>query len=320
MYDNCKIKAHNASFFFRVSFYFMYYLLPFLTVAIWAGNAIVNKMSIGVIAPGAIAFYRWLFAVLLMTPFLLPSIIKQWRTIKPHCWKLAFLSLLGMVINQSLGYYAAETTSANHIALLMSLVPLISMFLSVPLLGQKLSILAVLGAMISFAGLIYMLSFGHPTHLFDQGIRMGDKLLLIAAAVYALYCVLLKRWQMPLTNWQSVYVQSIFAVIILFPMLVSSPSMAISSKAWPLVLYAAIGSSVLALWMWLISIQRLGADRTAMFMNLMPVIAAFIAWWLLGETLHRYYYLGGGAVLFGVFIAQLKVKIKFSRDLMVEAP
>lgn len=298
----------------------MYYLLPFLTVAIWAGNAIVNKMSIGVIAPGAIAFYRWFFAVLLLTPFLLPSVIKQWKTIKPYWWKLAFLSFLGMVVNQSLGYYAAETTSANHIALLMSLVPLMSMFLGVPLLGQKLSPLAIIGALLSLCGLVYMLSFGHPTQLFSQGIRLGDKLLLIAAAVYALYCVLLKRWQMPLTNWQSVYVQSIFAVIILFPLLVMSPSMAITSKALPLVLYAAIGSSVLALWMWLIAIQRLGPDKTAMFMNLMPVIAAFIAWWLLGEELHTYYYLGGGAVLLGVFIAQLKVKIRFSRDLMVEAP
>ena len=133
-------------------------------------------------------------------------------------------------------------------------------------------------------------------------------MMLVAAAVYALYCVLLKRWKMPLSHWVSVYIQGVFATIILLPMLLMSPTYTISAQAWPLVLYAALGSSLLALWLWLVSIHRLGADKTAMFMNLMPVVAAVIAWWILGEKLEMSYYLGGSAVLFGVFIAQLKIK------------
>ena len=140
----------------------IYYLLPFISIVIWAGNAIVNKLAAGVIAPGEIAFYRWLIAVALLTPFLIRSVYRHWSEIKPYLLKLAFLSLLGMVLNQSLGYYAAETTSANNIALLMSLVPLLSMFLSVPLLKQRLSGLAIFGAIISLIGLVYMLSHGHP--------------------------------------------------------------------------------------------------------------------------------------------------------------
>ncbi|GAL04094.1 metabolite transporter (DMT) superfamily [Photobacterium aphoticum] len=40
----------------------MFYLFPLLTVIIWSGNAIVNKLSVSVIDPGAISFYRWFFA------------------------------------------------------------------------------------------------------------------------------------------------------------------------------------------------------------------------------------------------------------------
>lgn len=69
-----------------------------------------------------------------------------------------FLALLGMVLNQSLGYFAAETTTATNMALIISLVPLISMFLSVPLLGQRLLPLAIVGAVLSLAGLVLMLS------------------------------------------------------------------------------------------------------------------------------------------------------------------
>ncbi|MGF1757601.1 DMT family transporter [Photobacterium sagamiensis] len=288
----------------------MFYLFPLLTVSIWAGNAIVNKLSYSVIDPGAISFYRWLFAMLVLTPFVAKSVWRHRKTIQPHLSKLAFLALLGMVLNQSLGYFAAVTTTATNMALIISLVPLISMFMSVPLLGQRLSPLAIVGAVLSLGGLVLMLSHGDVHMLAAQGITQGDGLLLIAAFVYALYCVLLKRWQMPLTNWQSVYVQGVFAVMMLTPLLLSSERIAITSEVLPLIMYAAIPASVIAPWCWLQGIQRLGADRTAMFMNLMPVMTAAIASVILNEQLASYHYIGGLMVLSGVVLAQMKIKAR----------
>lgn len=286
----------------------MFYLLPLLTVSIWAGNAIVNKLSFSVIDPGAISFYRWFFAMALLTPFMLRSVWRSRAVIRPYVPKLAFLALLGMVLNQSLGYFAAATTTATNMALIVSLVPLISMFLSVPLLGQRLLPLAIVGAVLSLSGLVLMLSHGDISNLLAQGITIGDGLVLLAALVYALYCVLLKRWQMPLTNWQSVYMQGILAIVMLIPLLLSSERVAITSESLPLIMYAAIPASVIAPWCWLIGIQRLGADSTAMFMNLMPVITAGIASVMLNEQLEAYHYIGGGMVLAGVILAQRKPK------------
>lgn len=123
----------------------MFYLFPLLTVTIWAINAIVNKLSFSVIDPGAISFYRWFFAMVTLTPFVAIGAWRKRHIIKPYLSKLAFLALLGMVLNQSLGYFAAATTSATNMALIISLVPLISMFLSVPLLGQRLAPMALVG-------------------------------------------------------------------------------------------------------------------------------------------------------------------------------
>ncbi|MCV5648874.1 EamA family transporter, partial [Escherichia coli] len=81
--------------------------------------------------------------MVLLTPFCLPAIIKQRNIIRTHLAKLAFLALLGMVLNQSLGYYAGLTTTASNMALITSLVPLISVFLSVPLLGKSISMLSI---------------------------------------------------------------------------------------------------------------------------------------------------------------------------------
>lgn len=287
----------------------MLYLFPLLAVFIWAGNSIVNKLSFGTIDPEAIAFYRWFFAMLLLTPFMATSVWQKRQRITPLLPKLAALALLGMVLNQSLAYFAAATTTATNMALITSLVPMISLFLAVPLLKQKLSPMAFSGMLVSLFGLIFMLSHGNIVEI-AIGITEGDLLLLFSAFVYALYGVLLKRWQLPLSTWESVYIQGIIAVIMLTPLLFFSPSMAITSQSAPLILYAAVAASLLAPWAWINGISKLGADRTSVFFNLMPILAAILAAIILNETLAVYHYIGGSMVIFGVMLVQIKPKTK----------
>ncbi len=286
----------------------MYFLIPLITVAIWAGNAVVSIMSAGLIAPESISFYRWFIALLTLTPFLAKPVWTKRRIIRPFLTKLALLSLLGMVLNQSLTYYAAATTSATHMTLIIALVPLLSMFFSVPLLGIRLSGKSLFGAVISLTGLVYMLSQGQVMNLIQQGISQGDKYILIAACSYSLYGVLLKRWQLPFNNWVALYVQMLFAVIILLPVLMYGglDNISLNTEALPLVLFAAIPTSILATWLWMQSIQFIGADKSAMFMNLLPVFTAIMAAFMLNETLDKYQLIGGTFVLMGVTITQVK--------------
>lgn len=151
----------------------MLYLFPIITVFIWAGNSIINKMASTVIDPGAISFYRWLVAFIVLTPFLISPAWKNRKIIAVYLPKLAFLALLGMVLNQSLGYYAGLSTTALNLSLITSLVPLMGLFLSIPLLNQKLTWYAALGAAISFGGLVIMLSHGDVVGLFSQGMNRG---------------------------------------------------------------------------------------------------------------------------------------------------
>ncbi len=200
--------------------------------SIWAGNSLVNKLSAGVIAPEAISFYRWAFALLLLTPVLLPGVWRRRAMIRPHLGKLAVLASLGMVLNQSLAYFAAATTSATNMALITSLVPVLSLLLAVPLLGVRLSKLALLGAFISFSGLLFMLSQGDLARL-STSVVPGDLLLLLAAVVYALYGVLLKRWSLQLPTWDLLYMQILFAVFMLSPLLLFASSISITQLHCP---------------------------------------------------------------------------------------
>ncbi|MDX2322212.1 MAG: DMT family transporter [Moritella sp.] len=284
----------------------MYFLLPLFTVIIWSGNAIVNILSTNVIAPETISFYRWFIALTTLTPFLIKPVWKKRQAIKPYLPKLAFLALLGMAINQSLAYFAAATTTATHMTLIFALVPLLSLMFSVPLLGLSLTKRAVCGVSISLTGLMYMLSHGQIGSLFSEGINIGDSYMLIAACSYSLYGVLLKRWRLPFNNWIALYMQMVFAVIILLPVLTFSNQVTLTTESLPLVLYAAIPTSILATWLWMQSIQHLGADKSAMFMNLLPVFTAIMATVILDEQLSSYQFIGGALVLAGVAMTQLK--------------
>lgn len=284
----------------------MFFLIPLLAVMIWSGSAIVNVLSADFIAPQAIAFYRWFIALLILTPFLIRPVWQQRELIKPYLGKLGVLSLLSMVLNQSLGYFAAASTTATNMTLIIALIPLLSLILSVPLLGIKLTTRALLGVVISFSGLLYMLSQGQIASLFQQNIAAGDKYIFLASVCYALYSVLLKRWQLPFNNWVSLYVQIAFAVMLLLPIMLFSGNVQLSIEALPLVLYAAVPTSILATWLWMQSIQNIGTDKTAMFMNVMPVFTAIMAAVILEELISHHQVAGGVMVLTGVILTQIK--------------
>ncbi|MCG6213697.1 MULTISPECIES: DMT family transporter [Vibrio] len=286
----------------------MIYLLPLFTVLIWGGNSIVNKLAASTIEPSAMSFYRWFLAMLILTPFCLPAVIRQRHIIKPYLAKLAFLALLGMVLNQSLGYYAGLTTTASNMSLITSLVPLMSVFISVPLLNKRISGLSIVGGVISLSGLAFMLGQGDVLFFLNQDVTQGDGLMVLAALVYAIYCVLLKRWKMPLSNWTLIYLQGVCAVIMLVPLWLTSDHLLPTEGSLPLIAYAGVAASLLAPWMWIKAIDAIGADSTAMFMNLLPVVAVSLAATLLGEQIHVYHVLGGVMVVSGVILSQLKVR------------
>ncbi|MCW8996510.1 MAG: DMT family transporter [Psychromonas sp.] len=288
----------------------MHYLFPLFTVVIWGGNTIVNKISSSVIEPSAMSFFRWFFAMLVLTPFCLSSVIKARKTIKPYLSKLAFLALLGMVLTQSLGYYAGLTTSAANMSLISSLIPLFCIFISQPLLGKKLSAINIMGAAISFSGLAFMLGKGDIFFMLQQPLSIGDSLMIIASVAYAAYCVLLKRWQMPLSNWQLIYIQGLFSVLMLCPLWLTSKTLTPTTSALPLIAYAALATSVIAPWLWVKAIALIGADTSAVFMNLMPLVVLLLANRFLGEQIGAYHIQGGILVISGVMLAQVKLRRK----------
>ncbi|MBD1567204.1 DMT family transporter [Vibrio sp. S12_S33] len=282
-------------------------IFPIAAVFIWAANAVVSKLATVAIEPGAIAFYRWFFALIVLLPFCLKPLLQQRTAVLKNLGKLTVLASLGMVLNQCLAYYAAHTTSATNIAVFLSLMPLFGLFLAVPLLGNKLKKQALFGAIISFSGLVFMLSEGSPSSLMASGIKQGDALMFISSLAYALYSVLLNKWKLSLKPWTSVFCQVAIGALLQLPLLLVSDSYVITSEAFPMVLFAAVFASVLAPWFWLQGVRRIGASNATLFMNLVPIFTVLISLVFLGNPPTTYHLIGGFFVLIGLTTAQIKV-------------
>lgn len=280
------------------------FLFPLFAVLLWSINAVVSKAAANVIDPAAISFYRWLLAFLLLTPFMIKGIVKNRAVVMQYGWKLFILGALGMVLYQSLAYYAAHTISATFMGVLNSVIPLLTVILSIFVLRTIPTIGIVIGTLLSLIGLIWLISQGDPMIFFMQGMNSGQLLMFIAALSYSLYGVLTKHWAIPLPNWQSLYIQISFAVILLLPNFLLAKTVEITAANINLILFAGIAASLIAPYLWIQGVFRLGANTTSIFMNLAPVFTAIIAVLFLNEKMHSYHLIGGGVVLLGVILAQ----------------
>ncbi len=178
-----------------------------------------------------------------------------------------------------------------------------------------------LGSLLSLGGLVWLISAGNPAQLLQHGIGKGELMMLGASASYALYGVLTKRWAIQLPNWQSLYMQIVFGVVLLLPGFLMTPNVQLTAQNIPLVLFAGIPASILAPYLWIQGVMRLGANTASIFMNLTPVFTAIIAVVFLHEQLHSYHLIGGGITLAGVVLAQrLRSPLRRNLDLAGHIP
>ncbi|GGP27103.1 DMT family transporter [Silvimonas amylolytica] len=281
-------------------------LFPLFAILLWAGNVMVSRLSAHTIDPFAITFWRLVLAVLVMSTFVLRGAWRNRAAIKAHWPKLALLGFLAMALFQCLSYQAAHTTTATNMAIMTALVPLLTMLWSVLLLGESPTLGMLAGGLMSFGGLVYLITAGHPLLLVSGGVHTGDLLMLAAALSYALYGVLLRRWQTGLPSWQSTYIQAVCAMaFMLIVVLRLPPDAALPNRAsLPLIAYAGVLASVVLPFFWMQGVKLLGPNRCAIFMNLLPVVTAVIAAGWFGEAVHAYHLAGGSVALAGVILAQ----------------
>jgi drug/metabolite transporter (DMT)-like permease len=249
----------------------MDYIFPLLAAILWGANIVITKMATGPISPNEISFLRWFLATIVLTPFVIRPLISHASIVRQNLGKIFILGVLGGVIFQCLAYYAAAYTSAMNMGIIQALMPLMAIILASMLFRTMPGINTVAGAVISLAGVLIVISGGHISQLISRGLNMGDGMMLLGAFAMAVYNVLLKRWHIEVPLSVSLYLQAVAACIVLLPDYLLSEKHALTMATSGMVLYSAIGASVLAPLTWMAGSRRLGPSRVSLFFNLIPV-------------------------------------------------
>ena len=185
------------------------YLLLIVSTASWGGNWVAARAITLDVPPFTLVFWRWALASALLAPFAAARLREDAALIRRHWRALAAFGALGTAGFTMLGYWGLRYTTAVNAALLntslaLFVVPLSWIFLKLTVSRRQLA-----GLVLSFAGVLAVISAGDLRVLLALSLNRGDLLILAGALLWALYTVLLK-WRPPLQALSFLFV-SVFA-------------------------------------------------------------------------------------------------------------
>lgn len=117
---------------------------------------------------------------------------------------------------------------------------------------------------------------------------LGTLLVLAGSLCWATFTVVLKPYTHRVPGLQLAAVTmaggALPLLIVAVPALRTTDWSAVPPLAWASVVYSGIGALVVAYLLWYRGVRVLGPTRTAMYVNVQPLIALVVAWVTLGET------------------------------------
>ncbi len=284
--------------------------LAILATFIWSGNYIIARGIHQQIGPVSLNFFRWFIASIVIFPLGLKKFKMERKIIAANRSYIFWVAVTGISLFNTLIYIAGHHTSAINMALIgTTSAPIFVIILSAIFLREKNNALRIIGLLFCIAGILFLLSGGSIQQLMNFHFSTGDLWMLLAGFLFAVYSILVKIKPNGISALSFLFVTIILGTLLLFPLfLIEYNSMTISWN-WRLVTIIAflgIGPSVISYFCWNLAIQKLGASRTTLFSNLIPIFSAWEAVIFLSEKITALQIISGLIVILGLIIANSK--------------
>ncbi len=293
----------------------------------WAGNAVVGRMTVPHVPPLLLNASRWflvLLVLLVMGRHFLAS-AEQRAHIRRRWVYLSAIGLTGIGAYNALQYLALTTSTPLNVTLIAASMPLWMLAVGGLFYGQRPKRIQMIGAALSLAGVITVLTRGHVTDIVHLQFVQGDLFMLAAAASWAVYSWMLalppahmrdvQRPTVPTAdgqqrpwNWHEfMLAQALFGVVWAgaaagVETLVIDRTPDFTPWVALALLYIVIGPSLVAYWFWGQAVKAAGPTLASLFANLTPLFAALLSGALLGEVPQPYH-----AVAFALIVAGIGV-------------
>ena len=287
------------------------YILLVLTTIFWSGNFIVGKAAtIYDIPPFSLNFYRWLFAGIILLPFTFKEIFLKKNYIKANIGLFIILGITSITVFNSIVYYSLYFTQVITGVLMISTIPVWIILISSLLKIEKTNIYQIFGILLSLIGVVAIITKSDLEVIKGLEFNKGDLSIIIAMFSWAIFSTLLKKKKLEVSQITLLQVVIIFGLIFLTPIYIIELLLGnyiILDKPFFLTLaYVVIFPGLLSFLFWIKGISVIGANRSGIFLHLMPIFGSVFAIIIFKEKIMFYHLIGAMFIIFGIRISNIK--------------
>jgi drug/metabolite transporter (DMT)-like permease len=270
-------------------------------------NPIVGRAARDLLSPVTSAFWRWAIALLVLLPFAwrhfkgdLPTIRGEWRF-------LGLLGACGVGLFSYLVYLSLQLTTATNNLLLQSAMPIMTLIMPAILFRERTHWIYFLCALLSTAGIAWIMLKGQPGNLRWDTLNIGDLVALAAVFLYSAYATFLRKT--PAMHHLSLLV-ALFGVgcaslSVPYALHLWQQGLALPSPATVgALLYVGIFPSLASYALFNRAVALIGSGRAGIYMNLPSVFGVLIAVPLLGERFEQYHLIGALIVVGSILLSR----------------
>lgn len=282
------------------------YFLAALSMVTYSSPPVVTRsVSMGV-PPLALSLSRWVIAALILLPVVWTRLPAAWPELKKHTRPLLFLVSF-MIFGSTMSVLAVYFTTATNAVIVNASQPAITALLGFLIAGTTLLGRQKLGIACAFTGILIMVARADIHVLLALDLNIGDLIFLLAVIGWSTYAVLLPRQAYTPDGITLMFFIAIAGTVLLLPAYAIEAAVVgrfeFSRGIVTAMLYLAIFPTLLATVSWNIAISSVGANRSAIFVNLIPISGAALAVIFLKERLYTYHFVGAAFVFVGIWLA-----------------
>jgi len=285
------------------------YLKLTLMAVFWGGTFIAGRIAAKEVAPFSAAFLRFATASLFLL-FLTWKVEHGFpRVPRTVLIPLVLLGLSGVFAYNVFFFKGLQLIHAGRASLIIANNPVFIAFFASVFLHERLSRLKMAGIVLSLTGAVIVISRGRPEALLGGHFGWGECWIFCCVASWVVYSIVGKAVMASLSPLTSVtYSVSVGTVALLLPATLEglfSEVFNYSTAAWLSILFLGTFGTVLAFIWYYQGIRAIGPTKAGQFINLVPVSAVVLAYFILDEPISGSLLVGGIFVILGVYLANI---------------
>lgn len=282
------------------------YMALICTTALWGSNGVVSRALMDTVPPLVMAAARWVVVLVVLLPLVWPERRALVLALQRDWKLLLLLTLLGGAPQTALVYSGLAASTAIHLGLLNSTIPVFIILISWGWYARRPSRLEAIGLAISLIGVTLILAHGDFGSLLRLQFNHGDLMMLAAVLVWAVYTLRLKERPQTLSLFAFVFVMALIGELLTLPFAALQWAQAggvhLGMREWLGLLYIGAVATLASALLFSYGVERVGAVRAGILIHLMPVFSSVFAAVFIGERLYLYHAAGfvlvaGGAIL-----------------------